>query len=152
MSRRSRQYAVAQSVIIVLFAVAVFLVHERPLFTSRFVGGLGQVLCATGVVVMAFAFAALRGVIRIAPEPKAEGHLVTTGVYRWLRHPIYSAIGLIVVGLVLRKPTVPLAVAAAAVIAFLFVKARFEERLLTSRYPQYREYRKRSWGLIPGLR
>jgi protein-S-isoprenylcysteine O-methyltransferase Ste14 len=101
---------------------------------------------------MAFAFVPLREVIQIAPEPKAGAHLVTTGIYRWPRHPIYTAIVLIVIGLVLRKPGLWLAIAAAVVIAFLFVKTRFEERLLATHYPQYPEYRKRSWGLIPGLR
>jgi protein-S-isoprenylcysteine O-methyltransferase Ste14 len=94
----------------------------------------------------------LRGVIQIDPFPKRGGHLVTTGIYHWLRHPIYTAIVLIVIGLVLREPRVSLAVAAAVVIAFLFVKTRFEEGLLAAHYPQYCAYRKRTWGLIPGLR
>jgi protein-S-isoprenylcysteine O-methyltransferase Ste14 len=151
-SRRSRQYAVAQSVLIIAFAATALFVREPPLLTSRFAEGLGQALCVAGVTLMAFAFAALRGVIQVAPEPKAGGHLVTTGIYRWLRHPIYTAIVAIVIGLVLRKPTLWLAIAAAVLVAFLFVKTRFEERLLATRYPQYSEYRKRSWGLIPGLR
>jgi protein-S-isoprenylcysteine O-methyltransferase Ste14 len=151
-ARRSRQYAVAQSLIVIMFGATALLVREPPLFTSRFGAGLGEALCVAGLVVMAFAFSALRGVIQVAPEPKAGGHLVTTGIYHWLRHPIYTAIVTLVIGLVLRKPTLWLAIAAVVLIAFFFVKTRFEERLLAARYPQYAEYRKRSWGLIPGLR
>jgi protein-S-isoprenylcysteine O-methyltransferase Ste14 len=105
-----------------------------------------------GVVVMGAAFVSLRKVIQIQPEPKATGQLVTTGVYRWLRHPIYTAILGIVLGLWLRRPTLLLAIVAAVVIVFLVMKSCYEERLLAMRYPQYSEYRKRSWGLIPGMR
>ena len=33
----------------------------------------------------------------------------------------------------------------------LLAKARFEERLLLARYPEYAEYRRRTWGVIPGM-
>ncbi len=148
----SRAYAWAQTVLLCLFAAAVIFGGGVPLFTSVLARDVGLALCAVGLTLMAFAFVPLREVIQIAPEPKAGAHLVTTGIYRWLRHPIYTAIVLIVIGLVLRKPGLWLAIAAAVVIAFLFVKTRFEERLLETHYPEYSEYRKRSWGLIPGLR
>jgi protein-S-isoprenylcysteine O-methyltransferase Ste14 len=78
--------------------------------------------------------------------------LVSGGVYRRFRHPIYTAIVIVGIGLFLRKPTVAVAVAAAVVIAFLLVKVRFEEALLQARYPEYAEYRDRTWGLIPWFR
>jgi protein-S-isoprenylcysteine O-methyltransferase Ste14 len=37
-------------------------------------------------------------------------------------------------------------------VLFLFVKTRYEEHLLKSRYPDYPEYRARAWGLLPPLR
>jgi protein-S-isoprenylcysteine O-methyltransferase Ste14 len=54
--------------------------------------------------------------------------------------------------LFLRKPTVSLGVAAAIVIVFLLIKVRFEERLLLERYPDYADYQRRTWGLLPGIR
>jgi protein-S-isoprenylcysteine O-methyltransferase Ste14 len=95
-------------------------------------------------------------VMQVSPEPKADGHLVTRGVYRWLRHPMYTGITLLVIGLALRTPTLWVAVAGVALIALLLVKARFEERLLAARYPDYPAYRSRTWGVLtpgsdPGL-
>ena len=86
------------------------------------------------------------------PEPKAGASLVTTGIYRWFRHPIYTGMLLAVVGLFLCKPTPRVAAVSAVVVGFLVVKVRFEEQLLLARYPDYAEYRKRSWGLIPLVR
>jgi protein-S-isoprenylcysteine O-methyltransferase Ste14 len=98
------------------------------------------------------ALASIRGAVQIAPEPRADAQLVTSGIYRRLRHPIYSAILLLVVGLFLRKPTVAVGAAAALVIAFLLMKVRVEEKLLLARYPEYADYKRRTWGLMPWLR
>ena len=77
-----------------------------------------------GLVLLAAAFVPLRHVIQIAPAPKAGGRLVHAGVYRFLRHPIYTAVLLLVVGLFLGKPTLIVGAAGAVVVAFLFVKVR----------------------------
>jgi protein-S-isoprenylcysteine O-methyltransferase Ste14 len=59
---------------------------------------------------------------------------------------------LLFVGLFLRKPTAAVGIASAVIVTFFFVKAQFEEQLLQERYPDYAQYRARSWGIIPGLR
>lgn len=110
---------------------------------------IGAVPCAIGLLLILMAIITLRRVVQIEPAPRADGELVTRGVYRWLRHPIYTAIILIVIGLFLKKPTILNGVAMAAVVVFLALKVSFEERLLSARYPQYVDYKRRTWGLIP---
>jgi|ERR1700722_13810932 protein-S-isoprenylcysteine O-methyltransferase Ste14 len=151
-NRRSRIYGITQSVLLCLFAGVLLFVREPVLFISPISYDIGIVLGVAGLLLMGAAFAALRKVIQIDPEPKSGGELVTGGVYRYLRHPIYTAIGLLIIGFVLRKPTSLVTLCGAVVIAFLFVKTRFEERLLAARYPGYPDYRTRTWGLIPGLK
>ena len=151
-SQTSKQFGLAQSLILCIFAAAYFADRGAWLFTSAAASTVGLVLSAIGLAIMAAAIIALRQVIQIAPEPKEGGHLVTRGIYGWLRHPIYTAILLVVIGLFLRKPTLLVAIAGAVVIVFLFIKVRLEERLLLERYPDYAGYRRRTWGLVPGLR
>ena len=57
------------------------------------------------------------------------------------------------VGVSLIVPTLPVIGAAMALILFYLVKSRYEEKLLLARYPEYREYRTRTRGvlLIRGL-
>ncbi len=82
-------------------------------------------------------------------RPRASNVLVRSGVYRHVRHPIYT--GLLTVGLafVLSRPT-PLVVA-----VYLFVsmvtnfRARVEEELLLDRYKEYSDYRGRTKRYVP---
>ncbi|HUJ13682.1 MAG TPA: isoprenylcysteine carboxylmethyltransferase family protein [Thermoanaerobaculia bacterium] len=147
--RKSNAFAVAQTSLIVVFAAVCLFAPGMRLFDALTIAG--SAIGVAGLLLMAPAFVSLRKVVQIAPEPKAEGHLVTSGVYRLLRHPMYSGIVLVVAGLFLREPGVFVAISGAVLIAFLITKSRFEEKLLAARYADYAEYRKRTWGVIPGL-
>ena len=147
----SKLFAMAQTILLIVFAAAVFLAPRDYLFMPTNTRLAGNVLGIAGVLLLFVAIASLRGAIQIAPEPKQGAHLVETGVYKYLRHPIYTAIIFCVIGLFLRTPTIWVGIATAIVIIFLFFKARFEEKLLLAAYPDYAAYRSRTWGLFPGL-
>lgn len=147
----SRFYVIAQFGLIVLFAAAVFLGPRAPDVGDGVRWG-GLAVCAVGLAIIASALWAMGRVMQVSPEPKAEGHLVSRGIYRWMRHPMYTGMTLIVVGLALRQPT-PYVIAAGVVLfALLAAKSRFEERLLVARYAGYGEYRARTWGVVPFVR
>jgi protein-S-isoprenylcysteine O-methyltransferase Ste14 len=147
----SLQYRNAQTALLCAFAALFFLDNSASVEAMQW-PSLGAVLCMLGLVLMLAAFVSLRAVIQVAPEPKAGGRLVTSGPYRWLRHPIYTGMVLLFVGLFFRKPTAAIGIASVVVITFLIAKSRFEEELLQERYPDYLQYKMRSWGIIPGLR
>ncbi len=153
MSRRlrSRLYATIQMALFLAFAIA-FFIRTPPLFLSGNVRVLGGAVCVLGALLILLGFVSLRAVVQIAPEPRHDGHLVRSGIYRWLRHPMYTGILALIVGLFLRRPTIAVAIVGAAVIAFLVVKTRFEETLLNERYREYSEYRKHTAGILPGLK
>ena len=150
MKGTSGRYATAQTLLVCAFAAAYFLAPgPRLVPQGGAIGIVGSALCLGGVVLLLWALVSLRGVVQIAPEPRAGARLVTNGPYARLRHPIYSAIVSVLIGLFLRQPTVVVGIGAAVVIVFLTVKARFEERLLLARYPEYAEYMARTQGVHP---
>jgi protein-S-isoprenylcysteine O-methyltransferase Ste14 len=77
--------------------------------------------------------------------------LVTTGPYRYIRHPIYSGIILGLLGTALA--TTLYALIAVAVLAGLFIySATREERFLAGEFPDaYPPYRARTKMLVPFL-
>lgn len=89
------------------------------------------------------------GRFNVLPDVLAGARLVTSGPYRFIRHPMYAALLLGTLGLVGNAPT-PLRVATWVVlmIDFLF-KLNYEEKLLSERFPDYPAYQKISKRLIP---
>ncbi len=91
------------------------------------------------------------GNFNIHPQPHPRGNLVTTGPYRWIRHPMYSAVLLLGLAAALYYGGLWKWAAEAGLVVVLWFKARAEERLLLSRYPGYAAYRQRTRALIPFL-
>jgi len=151
MDAASRRYGAAQTLIFCAYAAAYFIAPGAPLFVSPSATLVGSGLCGIGLGLMLAAVWTLRRVIQIAPEPRADAHLVTRGPYALLRHPIYTGILAVTVGLFLRRPTAAIALVTLAVLVYLVLKVRLEERLLLARYPGYADYRTHSFGLVPGL-
>jgi protein-S-isoprenylcysteine O-methyltransferase Ste14 len=73
-----------------------------------------------------------------AANPTAGG-LVTTGPYRYLRHPIYAAVLYFVWGGALDHRTLTAVACAAAVSVGAGIRMVAEEHLLAGSYPAYRE-------------
>jgi protein-S-isoprenylcysteine O-methyltransferase Ste14 len=98
---------------------------------------LGLVLAAWAAVAMASSF---------TPFPRPPGHaeLVQRGPYRLVRHPMYVGGFLFFAGLSLAFSVYGLALTA-VLGAFWVAKARLEERLLSERFPEYADYRRRTW-------
>ena len=152
MRSSSQAYAIAQSVLFCAFAAVVLFDPSTALVTGGVVRAAGLLLAVIGLAIMFAALAALRNVVQIAPEPRPGGHLVTSGIYSRLRHPIYTGIVVIVIGVAMRSATPAVLAVGAGVIVFLLFKTRYEEALLQTRYPDYSAYRSRTWGVIPLLR
>ena len=87
----------------------------------------------------------------IFPRPKPDSPLVTRGVYRWVRHPLYTSVILLSAAWSLYWASGPAAGAAAALALLLNAKSRHEERWLLEKFPEYRAYRQRVKRLIPGV-
>jgi protein-S-isoprenylcysteine O-methyltransferase Ste14 len=78
-----------------------------------------------------------------------EGGLVTTGPYRYVRHPIYAAILLFVWVAVVANWSLTNAAFGAVATAMLFLRMICEETLVRQRYPEYDAYARRTKRVIP---
>jgi protein-S-isoprenylcysteine O-methyltransferase Ste14 len=108
----------------------------------------GGMLWLSGAVLSLWPLWHLRRNFSVEPEAR---DLVTTGPYRWARHPIYAVYLLINCGILLRHPTFPLAAVLAGWLGLLLLRAGYEEQVLVTAFPQYREYRRRVGAFGPRL-
>jgi protein-S-isoprenylcysteine O-methyltransferase Ste14 len=108
-----------------------------------------------GVVAVALAAWALHanrpGNFNIRPQPREGGRLVVHGPYRWIRHPMYSAVFAAAVAAALAAPGVSTWAAAALLVPVLAAKALLEERWMAQSHPAYRDYVARTRRFVPWL-
>jgi len=92
----------------------------------------------------------LSRVVKIADE--REHHVITTGPYRFVRHPMYTAIVLIVFALPLALGSRFGLIPAALLVAVLMLRTYLEDATLHSELPGYPEYASETrYRLIPGI-
>lgn len=135
---------------VVLLVALVLLPGRDDWPTPSWLWMVGQVLVLAGFVLMIVASLRLGRGLTATPVPNARGQLITGGLYRYVRHPIYTGVLLVVVGLTLRSGSfVTLAVAVVTVV-FFDRKARWEEARLRERYPGYADYAAHTRRFVPG--
>lgn len=89
------------------------------------------------------------GNFNIRPTPHANGKLVAHGPYRWVRHPMYTAVSLAGLGCALALGSVLAWLLWAVLLLVLLVKALLEERWMAALHPAYAHYQARTRRFIP---
>jgi hypothetical protein len=109
-------------------------------------------MAAAGLALAAWALWAYPlGSFNIRPTPRADGHVVQRGPYRWIRHPMYSSIALCGLACACATQQLWVWLALAALGLVLLTKALLEERWMAQQYPEYTDYRARTKRFVPWL-
>lgn len=85
------------------------------------------------------------------PKPCVGGELVATGIYGWIRHPLYTSLILLSLGCAVEQWSGLAGMSTLGLAWFLDAKARREERWLERTYSGYGDYRKRVRRFVPGI-
>jgi protein-S-isoprenylcysteine O-methyltransferase Ste14 len=132
----------------------IFLLAWNPLFVEAlltFKPGVWLPLLAGAAVGLAALWANRPGNFNIHPHPHPKGALVRHGPYRWVRHPMYSAVLLFGLACVVAAPSAETFGYLVSLMLVLLGKARIEERLLLAKHPDYAGYAAATKRLLPGL-
>ncbi len=106
----------------------------------------------SGILLMAWAVLTMRVTkVNVFPEVRAGSRLVTNGPYRWVRHPMYTALLLITLALLCESFSYWRGVWWILLGADLIVKLSYEEKLLGEIFDDYESYRSRTWRLVPRI-
>jgi len=87
----------------------------------------------------------------VLPQPVADGTLCERGPYRWIAHPMYTAVILLCLAMVIIDSSIYRWVAFVLLTTVLIAKLLFEESLLVKRFSGYAAYRETRHRLIPGV-
>lgn len=87
--------------------------------------------------------------VSMTPDVRPETKLVTTGPYRLIRHPMYSALLLFTSGFVFIPFHFWKLGTWFVLLIVLIAKTRIEERHLAARFTKYEGYQDRSWRFVP---
>jgi len=123
-----------------------------PFLPPSTIGGLlGIVLTALGLGIAIAARITLAENWSAAVEIKQNHALIRSGVYRHVRHPIYSGILLALLGSAIALDRWRALVGFVLIFASLWLKARHEEERLRRELPDYAAYARETAALIPFL-
>jgi protein-S-isoprenylcysteine O-methyltransferase Ste14 len=130
----------------ILVVAVLSLLFRRSLFAH---GPILVALQAAAGALMLWARLTFGGRSFHAGANPTEGGLVTTGPYRFVRHPIYAAILLFLWAGVAAHGTNLSVLTAIVATAALAVRAVAEEELVFEVYPEYAEYARHTKRVIP---
>jgi steroid 5-alpha reductase family enzyme len=112
---------------------------------------VGVLLFAAGVVVYRLAGRDLGDALSPFTEPREGVALVTRGLYRYLRHPMYLSQALVALGAPLTLGGRHVLLLAVPTILVLLVRVLREDEALARTFPEYAHYAARTKRLVPFL-
>jgi protein-S-isoprenylcysteine O-methyltransferase Ste14 len=102
-----------------------------------------------GLAVMVIGATGLGRGLTATPLPNAHAQLRTGGLYRYVRHPIYSGLMLMMASITVAAGSGLRLLALAALVLLLNVKARWEETRLAQRFEGYADYAAHTPRFVP---
>ncbi len=113
----------------------------------------GAGLFALGVGLLAWTLRRLGTNLTDTVVTRRAHTLVTHGPYRWVQHPFYDSMVVLVLAIALIAANWFILVSGAVVFALLAVRSRTEEAMLLARFGEgYRAYRQSTGRFVPKLR
>lgn len=156
---RQKRFGGMMGVRLLALVILLWMFHSRIPFSSGFKGYpvfhnpvsgiIGVVLCGAGIASAIWARRHLGRNWSSRPSIK-EGHeLVTSGPYRFVRHPIYTGMLLALLGSVLAVNAIWVIIFLICIVVFI-ARIKTEEGYMMQLFPdQYPDYKKHTKALIP---
>lgn len=128
----------------ILFVLFLFEIKPFQFSIPKYIESLSIALLLLSIIFLLTAFLQLNKNLSPFPTPVKNSQLITNGVFKISRHPIYTAIigGAFSLGLLLGSGY-KLALAVVFLL-FFFFKTHYEEQKLVERFPEYKDYKKKT--------
>lgn len=142
-------FVILQVILMIVIATAPY---DPGIDMPTVVRVIGYSVVGVGLAIVLAAVFGLDDALSPLPTPREGGALVTCGMYRHVRHPIYSGALLAGIGFVVATGSLWRLIALVLLAVLFTVKARLEERELCATYPAYDDYARRTPRFIPSIK
>lgn len=120
-----------------------------PLKSSICIKNTGLLIAFIGLFIGVLALLQLNKNISPFPTPKNTANLLQIGLYKYMRHPIYTGIILLLSGYsVYQNSFYKLGISILLLILFYF-KSNYEELRLEQKFPDYKNYKSKTNRFFP---
>ena len=106
-------------------------------------------LLVVGFVIIMFGILHLDDNLTAFPAPKKDSYLISNGIYRYVRHPIYLGILVAMTAYSLYEMSVFRMAITLLLLLVLYYKTKLEETYLIERFEAYEDYKKRTGRFLP---
>lgn len=112
---------------------------------------IGLVVSILGLVISVVSVLQLNKNLTVFPTPKSNSELVTIGLYKFSRHPIYSGLILFTFGYALFSFSLYRFGIALILLGWFYLKTVYEEKKLIKKFSNYQLYKKNSGRFFPKI-
>lgn len=147
---KSKRISIKSFILVSVQFICIYLLFHLTPVASVNIFSILLIACGSFIVVWAV-YSMRKSTLSIIPEVSQVAILITDGPYHYLRHPMYTSVLLLCLGLLITNMTLLKAVIYVILICDLIVKLQYEESMLMSRFESYKSYAKKTWRIIPYL-
>lgn len=136
---------------IILF---IFFYFDLPILefsVSSWLSKIALVFSILGLLIVILALLQLNENLSPFPTPKAGAQLVQNGLYKIVRHPIYTGIIIAFISFALYSESLFRVFIALLLYILFLVKSKYEEKQLQQHYPDYENYQTRTGRFFPKI-
>jgi protein-S-isoprenylcysteine O-methyltransferase Ste14 len=136
---------------IILFFVFALNVNLGRFEIARVIELICFIFVFIGILLIISALFQLRKSIFPFPTPSKNASLITSGIFKYIRHPIYCGIVLLFLSIGVYYGSVYKILISFFIFGVLYLKSIHEEKLLLERFPEYLSYKNRTGRFFPNI-
>ena len=135
--------------ILFVFYVLNFDIHVVEI--PKYLRMIGLTVTVIGGLILIISLLQLSKNLSPFPTPKSNSQLIQTGLYKYIRHPIYTGILISFIGYSFYSESLyKLAITFILLVLFIF-KSKYEENKLSEKFSEYSSYKEKTGRFLPRI-
>ena len=135
----------------VLFAVYILDINFLQFILPEFLNMFSIIIAIIGGFIILIAMLQLNKNLSPFPSPKSNSQLIKKGLYKYIRHPIYTGILFLLFGYGIYMNSLFKIIIAFVLLLLFYFKTSYEEQRLIQKFTDYSEYKKTAGSFFPKL-